>query len=62
MVSRLKQFKLPYEFKFGSKLTKSSNTSFFVTLIIVERESICMMMDHVQDKKDIWLIYELCKG
>lgn len=27
-----------------------------------ERESICMMMDHVQDKKDIWLIYELCKG
>lgn len=28
----------------------------------VEQESICMLLDSVEDKKDLWLIYELCPG
>ena len=28
----------------------------------VEQKHICMMSDCVQDKKDVWLIYELCPG
>merc|ERR1711990_1253038 len=27
-----------------------------------EWEQICMMADSVEDKKDLWLIYELCPG
>ena len=27
-----------------------------------DQESICMMQDSVEDKKDLWLIYELCEG
>ena len=27
-----------------------------------DRQDICMLMDSVEDKKDLWLIYELCEG
>ena len=27
-----------------------------------ETENICMLVDSVDDKKDLWLIYELCPG
>ena len=27
-----------------------------------EKENICMMLDNVDDKKDLWLIYELVEG
>ena len=29
---------------------------------ILEQSNICMMIDSVEDKKDIWLIYEVCEG
>ena len=29
---------------------------------MIELESICALMDSVEDKKDLWLIYELCPG
>lgn len=25
-------------------------------------ENICRLLDYVEDKKDLWLIYEVCKG
>lgn len=25
-------------------------------------ENICLLLDYVEDKKDIWLIYEVCAG
>ena len=25
-------------------------------------ENICLLLDYVEDKKDLWLIYELCPG
>lgn len=27
-----------------------------------EREQICLMVESIDDKKDLWLIYELCAG
>lgn len=29
---------------------------------IEEQEDICMLRDSAEDKKDLWLIYELCPG
>jgi serine/threonine protein kinase len=28
----------------------------------LEQENICMLLDSVEDRKDLWLIYELCPG
>ena len=28
----------------------------------IEQDSVCMMHDSVDDKKDLWLMYELCEG
>jgi serine/threonine protein kinase len=25
-------------------------------------QNICLLLDYVEDKKDLWLIYELCQG
>jgi hypothetical protein len=33
-----------------------------VMTFTVDQESICMLLDSVVDKKDFWLIYELCPG
>ena len=30
--------------------------------LFLERDSICLLLDSVEDKKDLWLIYELCEG
>lgn len=30
------------------------------TLIFIEQLHVCMLIDSVDDKKDLWLIYELC--
>lgn len=29
---------------------------------LVEQQHVCMLIDKVEDKKDIWLIYQLCQG
>ena len=29
---------------------------------MLEREQICQLLDSVEDKKDLWLVYELCEG
>ena len=29
---------------------------------LLEQTGICVLCDHVEDKKDLWLIYELCQG
>ncbi len=31
-------------------------------LILLDQEHICMLIDNVEDKRDLWLIYELCEG
>ena len=28
----------------------------------LERDQICQLLDSVEDKKDLWLVYELCEG
>ena len=33
-----------------------------LTRSILEQDNVCMMIDSVEDKKDIWLIYEVCEG
>ena len=30
--------------------------------LTADQENICMLIDSVEDKKDLWLIYELCPG
>ena len=29
---------------------------------MLERGQICQLLDSVEDKKDLWLVYELCEG
>lgn len=31
-------------------------------MCVLEAEQICMLRDSVEDKKDLWLIYEVCAG
>ncbi len=31
-------------------------------MFILGGENICRLLDYVEDKKDLWLIYEVCKG
>ena len=33
-----------------------------MTLMSLERENICMLLDSIAEKKDLWLIYELAPG
>lgn len=28
----------------------------------IEQKNICMLLDSMEDKKDLWLIYEVCPG
>jgi len=34
----------------------------FDLLFLKEQENICILIDSILEKKDFWLIYELCKG
>jgi hypothetical protein len=38
------------------------NLFFNCNLFILGGENICRLLDYVEDKKDLWLIYEVCKG
>lgn len=48
--------------KYGTKEGKYWETPISLFFLIAEQESVCMMMDSVDDKKDLWLIYEVCLG
>ena len=37
-------------------------SSFNEDAIGLEQEHICMLLDTVEDRKDLWLIYQLCEG
>jgi serine/threonine protein kinase len=47
-------------------LTVASNVFHIITIKslfhVLEAEQICMLRDSVEDKKDLWLIYEVCTG
>jgi serine/threonine protein kinase len=47
-------------------LTATSNVFHIITIKslfhVLEAEQICMLRDSVEDKKDLWLIYEVCAG
>ena len=35
---------------------------YYLIVLAIEKEQICMLIDVIEDRSDIFLIYELCPG